>query len=1017
VGVTLGVGLFSGVLFFMDGSGATLTSRAVAPLAIDIQRVVTSPPGGGLRLTSRLSPRGALDHGQDATVTLTVTNDGTSPANEVVVNDVPPPPLAYVGDSMVVDGSAFPDVGGDSPLNQGPAGLGLNIGTVEPGAAVRISYDVRAGEPLGDVRSLAWRSTVSSREQLVPVRANAPHPLTFEELRAQVASIPGVEAADGLSFVDLPPGAVTSGGAEVRHPVRVFAFDDRYAAHYPSIRIVRGTIRPGSVLLSAEAAEALGADPGSVVGLRLPGGAAPLSQPVSGVVDLTRALPLFSSRKSTKLEDFIYVPDAVVVMPETFREEVVPAFVAARASVGSVMKSFPVQELDVAVDRSLLEADPGTALAQTTRIARAIDAIGPGEDYLIDNISNTLAVARDDAAGGKRMFLFLGIPGLLMAVLLAGYAVSVLASAERREHANLRIRGANAGHLRRIALLKALVIAGVGTVLGVVLGFASAVAILGWTVVRQAHGRDLAFSALIAAGVGTAITALALYVPTRRSVDREISQERRHLRVRQVPTWRRRHLDLVLLAAGMIAGIVALRTGAFDPPSGSVYAGVAVSVPSGLLVAPLLLWVGGVLLCVRLLLALASRLPTPASASFDAVVPGILRRGLRRRPWALATGIIGLGLVVAFGTSLATFSATYDVAKRADARFYVGSDLRITPSVLSTRPAVAKDASALTVPGTAEVSPVVFELENAVLIGPFNQGRANLAAIDPASFAQVAPLPDAVFVDRTAAGTLAALGADPRGVLIDAETADDLSIEPGDTVEVIVALGTAQEVTVPFDVVGMFERFPGFPEGANLVVTLDRLREVTGRRRIDFFLARVEDASDAGLAGAATALRSGTGTDQPITIDSSARALDKDQSSLTALNVVGLVQLDSLFMVLMSVAIVAIFVFGLLLQRRREYVTLRAQGLLMWELQVLVLAEVALVAVCGLAAGILVGSAIAFLFVHVLRALFILDPPVTFPVGQIALLAGLVAAATLVCGLVAAQILRRLAPTEILREE
>ena len=48
-GVALGVGLFSGVLFFVDGSGATLTARAVAPLAIDMQRVLTSPLGGGLR--------------------------------------------------------------------------------------------------------------------------------------------------------------------------------------------------------------------------------------------------------------------------------------------------------------------------------------------------------------------------------------------------------------------------------------------------------------------------------------------------------------------------------------------------------------------------------------------------------------------------------------------------------------------------------------------------------------------------------------------------------------------------------------------------------------------------------------------------------------------------------------------------------------------------------------------------------------------------------------------------------
>ena len=65
------------------------------------------------------------------------------------------------------------------------------------------------------------------------------------------------------------------------------------------------------------------------------------------------------------------------------------------------------------------------------------------------------------------------------------------------------------------------------------------------------------------------------------------------------------------------------------------------------------------------------------------------------------------------------------------------------------------------------------------------------------------------------------------------------------------------------------------------------------------------------------------------------------------------------------------------------------------ELQALVLGEAALVAVCGLAAGLLVGTGMAYLLVHVLRALFILDPGVTFPAGDIAALATLVLAATL----------------------
>ena len=1017
MGVTLGVGLFSGVLFFIDGSGATMTKRALAPLTLDIQRVLTSAPGGGLRLTEQVSAAGALDPKQESTITLTVTNDGAASANEVVVNDVPPPPLTYVNGTTNMDGEPIPDIGGQSPLSHGLAGFGMNIGSVEPGANVTISYVVRAGQAVDDIGSLLLRGTVSSRELVEPIPANAPPILTLEELQQEVANIPGVAAADGLGFVDLPPGSLAVGGSAIRGPVRVFAFDQRYQTHYPSIRIVSGGFKSGSALLSVETAGALGAEPGAEVELSVPGRPTPLTLRVSGVVDLARAQPLFSSRKASKLEEFLYVPNAVVVTPETFRDEILPAFEQARASVGRVIKSFPLLELDVLVDRAQLQADPGTALEQTLRVAAAIDRIGPSQDYLIDNISNTLAVAREDAAVGKRMFLFLGLPGLLMAAFLAAYAGNILAAAQRREHANLRVRGAHLGHLRRIAVIKAIAFAGAGSLLGITLGLASAIAILGWATTFEAAPGGLAISGLIAVGVGAVITALALYIPARRSVSREIIQERREMHVTQVPAWQRLRLDLALLVAAGIAEVVALRTGALDPPSGSVYSGVVISLPSRLLLAPLFAWIGGVLLCVRLLLAIASRLPGPSSTRFGAVIGGVLSRSLRRRSWAFATGIIGLGLVVGFGVTLAIFTATYDAAKQADARYAVGSDLRITPSVLSTRSQRPSYASELTIAGVSVVSPVAFRLENSVLIGPHNQQRKNLAAIDPATFARVAPLPDSLFVDRSGARTLAALEADPHGLLVDAETAEDLQVDTGDTVEVVLALGTKREAQESFRVVGLFERFPGFPEGANLVINLSRYEEATGSERIDFFLADVVDDSPEGLDRAVAALRSGPGTNDPIHIDSTETALDKDQSSLTALNVNGLVGLNSLYTLLMSAAAIAIFVFGLMLQRRGEYVTLRAQGLRTGELHALVLAEAALVAVCGLAAGLLVGSGIAFLLVHILRALFILDPTVTFPVGRIAMLAALVLVATVVSGLAAGEILRRLDPTEILREE
>ena len=150
-GVVLGVGLFAGVLFFIDGSGATLTSRAVAPLAIDMQRVLTSPLGRRLTFDEALSAPSPVAAGAPVTVTLTVANDGPNPAHEVVVNDEPPPPLSYVQGTTTVDGTLQPDVAGQSPLAQGLARSGLNIGTVEPGRTVTFTYQAIANQPVADL--------------------------------------------------------------------------------------------------------------------------------------------------------------------------------------------------------------------------------------------------------------------------------------------------------------------------------------------------------------------------------------------------------------------------------------------------------------------------------------------------------------------------------------------------------------------------------------------------------------------------------------------------------------------------------------------------------------------------------------------------------------------------------------------------------------------------------------------------------------------------------------------------
>lgn len=1019
VGVVLGVGLFSAVLFFIDGSGASMTKRAIAPVAIDMQRVLRSPFGEGLTLEERLSTRGTLRAHQRTKVTMTVRNHGPTPFNEVVVTDRLASTLEYVRGTATAGGAAIRDAGGESPFAHGPGQIGHNIGTLAPGATVKLSYLARARRSIAAPAGIPLRATISSREDLIPDRANRPGLVAQDELRNAIARIPGVAAADELAFASLSPGALSAGSRKLDRPIRVFGFDRRYVQHHPAIRVAAGSFGPDSALLSPEAARALGVRPGGSVGLALPGGAREVTLPVSGIADLSRARALFNSRQGLKLEDFLYVPDSIIVSPALFRRLVVPAFRVASATRGIALKvkSPPTLEVDVQVERSPLHSDPATALKQTEAIAKAARKIAPQHDYLLDNVSNTLQVAKADAAVAKRMFLFLGLPGLLLAAFLAAYAGAILASTQRREQANLRLRGAHRGHLLRILAYRTVALAGVGSMLGALAGFVSVIAVLGPSALFEAALADLGLSALLAIVSGMLATGLALYVPGRRALSHEVSGERRELAIERTPAWRRLRLDYAAAAAAGIGIVIALRTTAFDAPSGSVSTGIAISLPSYLLLLPLTAWFTGTLLSARGFEAVATHLPVPAPPRFGPLVRGILSRSLSRRPRPLVTGIVGVGLVVAFGMAIAVFAATYDGAKAADAKLTVGSNLRVTPSPLSRQDHPPAFAADLRVAGMARTTPVIAGLENAFLRSDFNSDIKSLAAIDPDTFRQTAALSDSFFPGSTADRAMAALKANPKAILVDAQSADELKLRRGDRAEVLLASGTKHQRLRKMTVAGTFSRFPGFPEKLHIVANLGYYQAQTGVREVDFFLGLTADQSNAGLARAVSALRAGPAARDRLAIDTTATTFNKDQSSLTALNIRGLVDLDSVFTLLISAAIVAIFVFGLMLQRRREYVTLRAQGMPSAGLQTLILGEAAFVALSGLAAGTVVGAGMGALLVHVLQPLFILAPVTTIALGQGALLAGLVIGATVASTLAALTILRRLSPSEVLREQ
>lgn len=1011
VGVTLGVGLFCGVLFFVDGLSASMTQRAVAPLPIDMQRIVTERVGGALTFTQTFGSVSAMATGEQARVELEVHNPGEFPANEVTIRSQPGDTLSFVSGSAELDGAPMPELS-ENPFAYGPGRLGLNLGTVEPGSTRQISYLVEAKADT-DLNDSTVTSTYSSRESVIPFAVNQNAAVPLDELARLIAGVPGVANASQLSLADLGPDTLSSGGTTAAGPAKILGFDADYATRDATVNIVSGELSADGAVISAEAAAALSLAIGDTVTVALPDGSA-LDLQVSGIADLSQARSLFSSRRGGDLETLIYTANSITVSSQLFADRVLPAYERAGTDQTGRLKNPPLREIDITLERHLLDSDPATALVQTKRISDDITRVALHQDYLLDNISNTLEVAAADSSAAKRLFIFLGVPGCLLAAMLAAYAGNVLAAAQRREQATLRIRGANRRHLLRMLTLRTALLTAAGSTVGLALGYGAAAVILGQESLSRASTSSLVTSALIGSISGFLATGTALYLTGRRSI--EINDDRARMADR-APLWRRARLDIVGVVIVVIGTVVALRIHAFDGEAGSVYFGRSVKLNLPLLVLPVAVWITGSLLAARLFGAVLSRSRPQSTSEVGRPLPSLFRFSVSRRPWAIGNGAVVVSLIVALATCLGGFTASYDVAKAADSRFANGSDIRITPSPTSEQTYGVSDAGMFGTDGVAATTSVIYGVSNVILRSARTSDPANLAAIDPDSYASVAPVSDAHFASGNAGATLHEIQTDPTGVLLSQDMAAFLKAKVGDSLFILLARATPEQVDVEFHVVALFERLPGFPDGADAVISIDAFAAGVPSKAPDFFLASTAANDDAGLQRAVTSLQQGPAAADTLQIDSRMSTLARDQSSLAALNIAGLVTLDSTFALSMAAVTIAIFVFGLLLQRRREYITLRAQGLEPRTIRLLIGAEASTVAVGGAIAGLAVGAAMGYYFVAVLRPLFVLAPSYTLSVGAIATPLLLVLVATVLASFVASRLVNRLEPTELLRDE
>lgn len=849
---------------------------------------------------------------------------------------------------------------------------------------------------------------------------------------AQVVLSPGVDSGGPLATISADPAIRTVSAFDLAHfdsasmsrsgtatqtSVGVLiGLDPSYTATTGLFSLSSGTVAPGEVAISRDLASNLGAVPGDSIAFALPGGGSATVR-VSGIVSLVGADLVLGPIDAAHRAAGANAPVNVAVMSQAgLASQVLPKIPAtataadpSSAGSGASGGASPVFTADPAVRRELhvqlqhaqLPGDPVAAQTWLDTVRRRVEKQGAGNLQWIDDASASLEPLAKDLAWGQILFIFLALPGIVLALALSRLAADATADATRRHAALLRARGATRRQLRNVFMFATVLTAVVGSALGVAIGAAVGLALFGAELASAGVADALVRAGSISIVLTTTLATLASSLPLRAQLREEIAAGRQELQRNRAPMWQRLYLDVVALIAAAVVYFLAGGSGIHPVLNAEGNPTVTLALTS--FIAPLLLWSGGTLLLLRLIGASLRRSGRLTRTLGSLLGPGgeLAGRSVTARAAAASRAIVVLALAVSFATSVLVFDATYRQQQVIDAQLTLGADIKAVPDAPATTATVAH----LTGPGVAAGTPFV---DRVVYVGPEAQ---DLLAIDVATLPAVAPMADSFFQGSTAAGVIEALKARPDAILVSAETAKDYSIVPGDRIRIRVPDASGNLRTVDFTMAGVALEFPTAPKDAFLVANQSYVAAQTGDDSISFVLARAD--GDVRSASTSLAHRLGDGW-QISDLDSTTARL---ANSITSVDLLALVLLDVSFAVIIAAVGVALFLLAGLAERRREFATLVAIGAEPRQVRASMLGETLFIGVAGIATGLLTGTLVGITLLQILAGVF--DPPAdvpAIPMTLIGVTTGVVVLALGAALLVADRGLSRLSVVAALRE-
>jgi putative ABC transport system permease protein len=856
------------------------------------------------------------------------------------------------------------------------------------------------------------RTMTDSATRSVPLDLQAPVP-SYGQARALATGVgrrPDVgqsapaATAPFAGVTHRGPEGITSAGRGA-----ILAVPPTYPRKIGTFRFLRGSLRPGQVVLDQQLAATLQARIGDSVALRIGGKGPPQRFKVSGVALVTAPDTLFQPLNPQLGPAPAQPPSNVAIVPlGTFARRLAPQLPSlASASIGS--SAVPgaqagVQwQVQAQVDPAALTGTPSHALTRAGQIRNSLQRTFTGKLQFVDNLSEALETAAGDALYADALFIMLAVPGALLALGLAYLAALGTVDRDRRELALLRARGASRRQLLILATAEAGVVGFLAGLLGAGLSFA-AVALLikgsvGLTVTRAAT--------VIVACIGLAIAgaAAARLGTGLRVLSESVVEGRRSARRERRPLWQRLYLDLLALAiSGLIYWLTASTgfSAVVNPDSNPT-----LSLSIYMFFAPALLWIGATLLLVRL-----------RGRVFELVAPrlgggrprgrrGFLLASAARRGAAINRGLILVGLLLAFGVSLGVFAATYDQQAGVDAQLTLGADVTAAapPGVTARKDLAAKIGR---VPGVAATSAVDHSY---AYVGPDLQ---DTFGIEAANIGKATTLRDSYFIGGGAQTMMGRLQHRADGILVSKETIADYSLKIGDLLRLrVLDHRSGNFRTVPFHVVGAVQEFPSAPRDSFMVANLAYLNKAdrAGGPNVVFAKTSEDPAAVASRVAAATR------ADGAIVKDVRRQAV-QTVSSITTVDLTGISRLEEAFAILLAAAAMWLFVSLVVGERRHEFATMAALGASLRDVGAFVRSEAAAVLGGAVLLAVLLGWLLAEMLVAMLQHVF--DPPpdhLAVPWGFLgllllgAVLGGVLAAA------VAARGLRRLPLGTILREQ